>query len=126
MSKVTRYVVQVLAILVPVLVGSAWMFRAEAQQNQLPRGDYASSLAVQAVEQCFDPSGAFICGGPQLVLRAGSTAPTYTPAAGSVSFHVDDNVDYSGGGGNDCAFISRDHTGNVTTIAVLVLNGACP
>jgi hypothetical protein len=48
------------------------------------------------------------------------------PPTGAIGIFLDDNADYSGGGGNDCALLGIDSAGNVTVIATFVLNGACP
>ena len=55
-----------------------------------------------------------------------AAAPVDNPPSGWVSFFVDDNVDYSGGGGNDCALVARNSQGDVVLIATLELNAACP
>lgn len=57
--------------------------------------------------------------------EVGATPPD-NPPAGQVAMFVDDNADYSGGGGNDCILGMIDSTGNITIVATLVLNGACP
>lgn len=51
---------------------------------------------------------------------------TSNPLTGSIFIYLDDDADYSGGGGNDCALIARDNGGNNTVIATITLNGACP
>lgn len=49
------------------LIGFAagWLLAhlALGQQNNDPRGNFVSSRANQALEQCFDATGAFLCGG---------------------------------------------------------------
>jgi len=60
------------------------------------------------------------------VVNSLTAAPADFPPDQHIAFVVDDNVDYSTGGGNDCAFIAIDDTGNVTVIAILVTDGACP
>ena len=59
-----------------------------------------------------------------LVERGGAYADN--PPSGAVAFFLDDNADWSGGGGNDCALVAQDSTGTTTVIATLVLNGVCP
>jgi hypothetical protein len=53
-------------------------------------------------------------------------SPPDNPPTGQVAMFVDDNADYSGAGGNDCILGMIDSTGNITVVATLVLNGACP
>lgn len=58
-----------------------------------------------------------------LVERGGAYADF--PPAGSQAFFVDDNADWSGGGGNDCALVWQDSTGATTVIAIRVTDGPC-
>jgi len=61
-----------------------------------------------------------------ITMQSFDAAPADNPPAGAIALFIDDNADYSGGGGNDCALVARDAGGAVDTIATLVLNGACP
>ena len=58
-------------------------------------------------------------------IETGATPPD-NPPAGQVAMFVDDNADYSGGGGNDCILGMIDSAGTITIVATLILNGACP
>ena len=50
---------------------------------------------------------------------------TNNPLTGTAGIFMDDDADYSGGGGNDCAIVAREAGGTNVVIAILVLNGAC-
>lgn len=61
-----------------------------------------------------------------MVFEATDMSTVANPPASHIGFYVDDNTDWSGGGGNDCALVARDSGGATDVIATLVLNGACP
>lgn len=62
-----------------------------------------------------------------MVMQSFDSSPSDDPPSGAVAFFVDDNADYSGGGGNDCALVARDAAG-VNTLVVIIgtVNTACP
>lgn len=49
--------------LAPILIALALGSAVAVAQNDQPRGDLYSAKAVQALEQCFDGAGVFLCGG---------------------------------------------------------------
>jgi hypothetical protein len=53
-------------------------------------------------------------------------SPPDNPPTGQIGMFVDDNADYSGGGGNDCILGLIDSTGAIDIVTTIVLNGACP
>lgn len=59
-----------------------------------------------------------------MVERGGAFADN--PPAGAVAIFLDDNADWSGGGGNDCALVAQTSAGATVVIATVVLNGVCP
>ncbi len=62
----------------------------------------------------------------QLTLAVLDVIPANDPPAGHVAIYLDDNSDYSGGGGNDCVLMVSDTNGANTILATINLNGACP
>jgi len=61
-----------------------------------------------------------------ITILANAAVYADNPPAGAIALFIDDNADWSGGGGNDCAIVAKDSTGATDVITVLVLNGACP
>jgi hypothetical protein len=72
--------------------------------------------------------GAMYIGDPwdaHIVMKSFTSAPSLNAPTDTVAYSTDDNADYSGGGGNDCAFIAIDDAGGVTVIAIIKLNTEC-
>ncbi len=77
--------------------------------------------------QAFE-GGLFINGGfdSHIVMEAAAASPADLPPSGSIGYFTDDQSDWSGGGGNDCALVAVDSSGATDLIATIVLNGPCP
>jgi len=60
------------------------------------------------------------------VMQSLDASPSDNPPAGAGMLYLDDNTDWSGGGGNDCSLVLHDAGGNTVVVATVVLNGACP
>jgi hypothetical protein len=59
------------------------------------------------------------------IMQSLTSAPAENPPADAVAYITDDNADYSGGGGNDCAFIAIDDAGGITVIALIRTDAGC-
>jgi hypothetical protein len=89
---------------------------------------YGLEIALSANDPDAFETGLFL--GPNfdthITMEAAAASPADNPPAGTIGLYIDDQTDWSGAGGNDCALIARDSGGATDVIATLVLNGACP
>ncbi len=86
------------------------------------RGDWVSMKAEQALRELFDADGNISV----VTYTATVASPTTNPLSGAVKEYWDDNTDWSGGGGNDCAKVAHAADGTKVVMTIIVLNGVCP
>lgn len=100
-------------------------------------GGIFSALRIQPITEDGDAfeTPVFLPAGydTHIVMQSLTSAPADDPPAGAISVFADDNADYSGGGGNDCAVVACTNAGAAqcsagtpVALAILILNGACP
>lgn len=89
-----------------------------------------NALNIDAVTDDVDTidSAIFVEGGwdSALTLTNRGAVATTNALTGTVLMFLDDQKDYAGDGGNDCAVVFRDGAGGETAFLVVVNGGVCP
>ncbi len=89
---------------------------------------YAISAALDAVDPDSYESAYYAndTWDTHLTMMATAASTADCPPTGAIGYFTDDNSDWSGGGGNDCALVAVDSSCATDVIAVLVVDGVCP